>query len=147
MPNAESTPEILYDQQLESTLASVDASEEIAKSLASQLGYDEEETYHIGYAVREAVVNAVVHGNLYSADKRVRLLIERASPWLQVTVEDEGQGFEESRQADPLADENLLSQSGRGILIIRAFMDEVAIGRSASGGTRILMRKSLPPPA
>lgn len=147
MPNAESTPEILYDQQLESTLASVDASEEIAKSLASQLGYDEEETYHVGYAVREAVVNAVVHGNLYSADKRVRLLIERASPWLQVTVEDEGQGFEESRQADPLADENLLSQSGRGILIIRAFMDEVAIGRSASGGTRIVMRKSLPPPA
>jgi serine/threonine-protein kinase RsbW len=147
MPNAESTPEILYDRQLESTLASVDASETIAKSLASQLGYDEEETYHIGYAVREAVVNAVVHGNLYSADKRVRLRVERASPWLQVIVEDEGQGFEESRQADPLADENLLSQSGRGILIIRAFMDEVAIGRSASGGTRVVMRKSLPAPA
>lgn len=146
MPHAESSPEILYDQQLESTLASVDASEEIAKSLAAQLGFDEEETYHIGYAVREAVVNAVVHGNLYSANKRVRLLIERFAPWMQVTVEDEGQGFEESWQADPLADENLLSQSGRGILIIRTFMDEVSIGRTSGGGTRIVMRKSLPPP-
>lgn len=147
MPNAESRPEILYDHQLESTLASVDASEEIAKTLASQLGFDEEQTYHIGYAVREAVVNAVVHGNLYSANKRVRLLVERAAPWMQVTVEDEGMGFEEGRQADPLAVENLLSQSGRGILIIRAFMDEVSIGRTAGGGTRIVMRKSLPPPA
>lgn len=147
MPNAESRPEILYDRRLESTLASVDASEEIAKALAAQLGFDEEETYHIGYAVREAVVNAVVHGNLYSANKRVRLLVERVASWMQVTVEDEGQGFEEGKQADPLADENLLSQSGRGILIIRAFMDEVSIGRAGSGGTRIVMRKSLPPPA
>jgi serine/threonine-protein kinase RsbW len=147
MPNAESTPQILYDQQLESTLANVDASEETARNLAAQLGFGEEEIYHIGYAVREAVVNAVVHGNLYSANKRVRLLVERAGPWLQVTVEDEGQGFEESRQSDPLAEENLLSQSGRGLLIIRAFMDEVVIGRTSGGGTRIVMRKSLPPPA
>ncbi len=147
MPNAESTPEILYDQLLESTLASVDASEEIAKTLAAQLGFDEEETYHIGYAVREAVVNAVVHGNLYSANKRVRLRMERTGPWLQVAVEDEGQGFEEASQADPLAAENLLSQSGRGILIIRAFMDEVSIGRTDQGGTRLVMRKSLPVPS
>jgi serine/threonine-protein kinase RsbW len=144
MPNAESTPEILHDQHLESTLASVDASEEIAKSVALRLGFDEEAVYHIGYAVREAVVNAVVHGNLYSANKRVHLMMERTGQWLQVAVEDEGQGFEEAGQADPLAEENLLSQSGRGILIIRAFMDEVAIGRASGGGTRIVMRKSLP---
>ncbi|MCX7603018.1 MAG: ATP-binding protein [Bryobacteraceae bacterium] len=146
MPNAESTPEILYDQYLESTLASVDASEEAAKSVAERLGYDEEETYHIGYAVREAVVNAVVHGNLYSANKRVRLRMERSGGSLEVIVEDEGQGFEESQQADPLARENLLSQSGRGLLIIRAFMDELRIGRTEAGGTRLWMRKSLPAP-
>lgn len=144
MPNAESTPETLHDQHLESTLASVDASEEIAKTVAARLGFDEESVYHIGYAVREAVVNAVVHGNLYSANKRVHLVMERLDRWLQVAVEDEGQGFEETGQADPLAEENLLSQSGRGILIIRAFMDEVTIGRAPGGGTRILMRKSLP---
>jgi serine/threonine-protein kinase RsbW len=144
MPNAESRPEILYDQFLESTLASVDASEEIAKSAAERAGFDEEETYHIGYAVREAVVNAVVHGNLYSANKRVRLRIERTGGVLQVTVEDQGQGFEEAAQADPLARENLLSQSGRGLLIMRAFMDEVEIGRTSEGGTRLVMRKALP---
>jgi serine/threonine-protein kinase RsbW len=144
MPNAESTPQILYDQQLESTLASVDASEETVRNVAAQLGFGEEDIYHIGYAVREAVVNAVVHGNRYNANKRVRLRIERTGSWLQVTVEDEGQGFEESRQMDPLAAENLLSQSGRGILIIRAFMDEVIFSRAASGGTRVVMRKSLP---
>ncbi len=146
MPNAESRPEILYDQHLESTLASVDASEEIAKDVAARLGFDEEEAYHIGYAVREAVVNAVVHGNLYSANKRVHLRMERAGAWLQVAVEDEGQGFEEGAQADPLAAENLLSQSGRGLLIIRAFMEEVEIARAAGGGTRIVMRKPLPAP-
>lgn len=144
MPNAESRPEILHDQHLESTLASVDASEEIAKAVAARLGFDEEGVYHIGYAVREAVVNAVVHGNLYSANKQVHLVMERAGSWLQVIVEDEGQGFEEASQADPLAEENLLSQSGRGILIIRAFMDEVEIGSAPGGGTRIVMRKSLP---
>lgn len=144
MPNAESRPEILHDQHLESTLASVDASEEIAKAVAARLGFDEECVYHIGYAVREAVVNAVVHGNLYSANKQVHLVMERAGSWLQVIVEDEGQGFEEASQADPLAEENLLSQSGRGILIIRAFMDEVEIGSAPGGGTRIVMRKSLP---
>ena len=144
MPNAESRPEILYDEFLESTLASVDASEEIAKSAAERVGFDEEETYHIGYAVREAVVNAVVHGNLYSANKRVKLRIERTGGALQVTVEDEGQGFEEAAQADPLARENLLSQSGRGLLIMRAFMDEVEIGRTREGGTRLVMRKTLP---
>lgn len=144
MPNAESTPETLHDQHLESTLASVDASEEIAKEVAARLGFNEETVYHISYAVREAVVNAVVHGNLYSANKRVHLVMQRLDRWLQVAVEDEGQGFEETGQADPLAEENLLSQSGRGILIIRAFMDEVMIGRAPGGGTRIIMRKSLP---
>ena len=144
MPNSESTPEILYDQLLESTLASVDASEDIARAVANRLGFDDEDVYHIGYAVREAVVNAVVHGNLYSANKHVRLVMERTGPWLQVSVEDEGQGFEEASQADPLAAENLLSQSGRGILIIRSFMNEVEIGRAPGGGTRIVMRKPLP---
>ena len=144
MPNSESTPEILYDQLLESTLASVDASEDIARAVANRLGFDDEDVYHIGYAVREAVVNAVVHGNLYSANKHVRLVMERTGPWLQVSVEDEGQGFEEAGQADPLAAENLLSQSGRGILIIRSFMNEVEIGRAPGGGTRIVMRKPLP---
>lgn len=144
MPNADSTPVVLVDQRLESSLASVDASEEKAKSVAARLGFNEEDAYHIGYAVREAVVNAVVHGNAYNANKSVRLVMSRRGPVLLVEVEDEGLGFEEAAHSDPLARENLLSQSGRGLLIIRAFMDEVVVEQSPRGGARLVMKKLLP---
>jgi serine/threonine-protein kinase RsbW len=91
------------------------------------------------------MVNAVVHGNGYSANKLVHFVISRSNSSIQILIEDEGQGFVPERQADPLAEENLLNQSGRGIMIIRAFVDEFSIERAATGGTRVFMRKTLPP--
>jgi len=145
MPNADNPPAVIVDQQLESTLESVDSCEERAKTLAAEMGFAEEDAYEIGYAVREAVVNAVVHGNRYSANKTVHFVLSRAAGALQIAIEDEGHGFAPDEQDDPLAAENLLNQSGRGIMIIRAFMDEFAIEKTERGGTRVLMRKSLPP--
>lgn len=143
MQNADTPLTVLVDEYLESSLDSVDACEEKAKDAAAGLGLAEEDAYQVGYAVREALVNAVVHGNQYSANKRVHFVLRRAGGTLQIEVEDEGRGFSPESQDDPLAEENLLNQSGRGIMIIRAFVDELQIAASPHGGTRVVMKKSV----
>jgi serine/threonine-protein kinase RsbW len=143
MQNAENPLTVLVDEHLESSLETVDSCEEKAKDVATGIGFPEEDAYQLGYAVREALVNAVVHGNQYSANKRVHFVLARAGDTLQITIEDEGRGFAPEAQGDPLAVENLLNQSGRGIMIIRAFVDELEIAASPHGGTRVVMKKSL----
>ena len=91
-------------------------------------------------AVREAAVNAVLHGNKYDAAKRVTVSFETTPDGMTVSVRDEGQGLDPETLPDPLIPENLLKQSGRGIFLIRAFMDEVRF-RSLSPGTEITMIK------
>ena len=145
MSNAENPTVVIVDNYLESTLDSVDATEERVKTLASELGFAEDDAYQLGYAVREAMVNAVVHGNGYSANKRVHFVLSRNAVSMGIEIEDEGQGFVAEHQADPLAEENLLNQSGRGIMIIRAFVDEFSIERAGTGGPRVSLKKSLPP--
>jgi serine/threonine-protein kinase RsbW len=87
------------------------------------------------------MVNAVVHGNRYSARKKVHLTIRSASSHLAIVIGDEGAGFDLSSLPDPLAQENLLRQSGRGILLIRAFMDEFDLHPRAGGGTEVRLVK------
>lgn len=143
MQNSDNELKVLVDEHLESSLDSVDSCEEKAKDAACGLGLSEEDAYQVGYAVREALVNAVVHGNQYNANKRVHFVLSRSSDTLQVEIEDEGHGFSPEAQGDPLAEENLLNQSGRGIMIIRAFMDDLQIAVLPHGGTRVVMKKSV----
>jgi serine/threonine-protein kinase RsbW len=145
MSNLENPNNVIVDEYLESSLDSVDSSEERAKVVAEQVGLPEDDAYQVGYAVREAMVNAIVHGNRYSANKRVHFVLSRTESSIQVLIEDEGTGFQPERQADPLAEENLLSQSGRGIMIIRSFVDEFVIEKGEHGGTRVVLRKAIPP--
>ncbi len=128
---------------LESTLESVDKAETMVTSEALKAGFGDEEQAQIGMAVRECMVNAVVHGNGYSNKKKVHLDIERFKEGLAVTVGDEGEGFDVSSVPDPLAPENLLRQSGRGLLLIRAFMDEVDLHPRPGGGTEVRLVKKL----
>lgn len=128
---------------LNSTLESVDVAEEIALKTAREMGFDEDARFQIGLAVRESMVNAVVHGNRYSEYKKIRLSVYRAPDRLTVTVADEGKGFDIDALPDPLADEHLLEQSGRGILLIRSFMDEFQATRLEPGGTEFRLVKYL----
>jgi serine/threonine-protein kinase RsbW len=128
---------------LESTLESVDKAEELVVAEAGKAGCDEEEQSQIGMAIRECTVNAVVHGNRYNKNKKVHLEIERTKEFLAVTIGDEGEGFDINSLPDPLAPENLLRQSGRGILLIKAFMDEFDAHPRAGGGTEVRMVKRL----
>jgi serine/threonine-protein kinase RsbW len=125
---------------LESTLASVNKAEQAATELAAKSGFDEDESGRIAMAVREASVNAVLHGNHYDPTKRVTIAFEVTADALTVSVRDEGQGLDPANVPDPLAPENLLKQSGRGIFLIRAFMDEIRF-RALSPGTEITMVK------
>jgi serine/threonine-protein kinase RsbW len=141
MPERESEEDLTEQTQLDSTLKSVDTAEAIVLKAAKQLGFDEDDQHQIGMAVRECMVNAVVHGNRYSAHKKVHLTVSSVSDGIAVTIGDEGSGFDMNSLPDPLAPENLLKQSGRGILLIRAFMDEFDLHPRAGGGTEVRLVK------
>lgn len=116
--------------RLESTLDSVDTAETLVLEFAQEAGFEEEDLHKIGMAVREAMVNAVVHGNRYNLRKKVHLGVQTVGDRLTVTIRDEGEGFEPKELPDPLAEENLLRQSGRGLLLIKAFVDEFDMRRA-----------------
>lgn len=128
---------------LESTLESVDVAEKIVADLAEQMGFGEDARFQIGMAVRESVVNAVVHGNCYSDHKKVHLAVSTDADRLTIVVRDEGRGFDMDSVPDPLAQENLLNQSGRGILLMKAFMDEFESRRLEPAGTEFKLVKYL----
>lgn len=128
---------------MESTLESVDLADQIAIELAKKAGFNEDDQNSISMAVRECMVNAVAHGNKYNARKSVYLKLEGSLGTLAVTVGDEGNGFNDSDIPDPLAAENLLKQSGRGLLLMRAFMDECEHQQRVPQGTLVRMVKRL----
>lgn len=143
MPERASGEEFKEQHELESTLKSVDTAEAIVMKQAKRLGFEEDDQHQIGMAVRECMVNAVVHGNRYSSHKRVHLEVRSGGGQITVTIADEGAGFDLNSLPDPLAPENLLRQSGRGILLIRAFMDEFDLHRRTGGGTEVRLVKRL----
>jgi serine/threonine-protein kinase RsbW len=131
------------ERALDSTLESVDSAEELAVGAAQRAGFDDDDLMKIGMAVREGMVNAVVHGNRYSGRKKVHLSVTQDPERFQVTIADEGEGFDFEHLPDPLAPENLMATSGRGIFLIRSFMDEFRMRRLDRGGTEVTMGKYL----
>ena len=128
---------------LDSTLDSVETAEDAVLRVAGEIGFPEDDLHQIGMAVRESMVNAVVHGNRYNARKKVHLSVLKAPDRLTVVIADEGEGFDLSNLPDPLAEENLLRQSGRGLLLIKAFVDEFHVRRAQPSGTEVRMVKYL----
>lgn len=129
---------------LDSTLESVNKVEQTALLMASKAGFDPDACDSIGLAVREAAVNAVLHGNQYDPNKKVNVSYEMQGEAFIIKVADQGRGLKEEEVPNPLEPENLLKQSGRGIFLIRSFMDEVRI-RHLQPGTELTMIKHLKP--
>ncbi len=132
-PESALTWEHEFSYTLDSTLETVDSAEQAASRIAAENGFDEEEIMRISMAVREAAVNAVLHGNAYDPGKKVKLDFERTDQDLVITICDQGKGLDPAAIPDPLAPENLMKTSGRGIFLIRSFMDEVDIQPSPTG--------------
>jgi serine/threonine-protein kinase RsbW len=119
----------------------------VSDHLCRRLGFDEDSMHWVGVAIRESVINAIKHGNRNDAGKMVHVdFITSHDPenaGLTISVRDEGEGFEPEEVADPLAPENMLKSSGRGIFLIRSFMDDVQLMKGAEGGMEVRMVKKL----
>jgi serine/threonine-protein kinase RsbW len=131
---------------LETHVESVNLAEEMCLRVAEAAGFSEDECYRIGMSVREGVINAFHYGNQEKPDKKIHLGIDLTTDKMVIHVTDEGKGFLLSDVPDPLAEENLLSTSGRGIFLMRTFMDEFNVVPGRTGGAEIIMSKKLPFP-
>lgn len=125
-------------------MESVEQVEAAADQLARDAGLDEDQRFHITMAVREATINAVLHGNERDPSRPIEVSLENTGKNLVITVADHGHGFDPNKIPDPLAEENLLRTSGRGIFLIRSLMDEVHF-RQLDPGTELTMVKHLTP--
>jgi serine/threonine-protein kinase RsbW len=128
---------------LESNLKNVEVAEEIARRVSGMAGFDEDDQHKIDMAVHESVINAIWHGNKNDTSKQVRLRFDIYRDRLEIRVRDQGNGYDPSLLPDPLAQENLLNVSGRGIFLIRTFMDEYRVERIAGEGTEVVLVKRL----
>ncbi len=125
---------------LESELSSVDPVETKAEALAREAGFDEDTASQIAMVVREAVINAILHGNKKDPAKQVQWSYELSDDALKFKIADEGPGLDPDSVPDPLAPENILRSSGRGIFLMKAIMDEVHF-HQLNPGTEIEMIK------
>ena len=127
--------------KLPSRLDAIDKAVVEAVKFATDADFSDDALYAIDMAVRESVANAVKHGNLLDETKPVEIAFSSSDEDFEITVRDFGSGFEVDQIPDPTDPENLLKNTGRGILFIRNFMDEVEWYIHENGGTVIKMRK------
>ena len=132
-----------------STYEMLDFVQVVSDHLSRGVGLDEDSLHWVSVAIRESVINAIKHGNRNDAAKHVFVEFETATkadvPELAIRIRDQGEGFDPELVANPLDAENLLKSSGRGIFLIRNFMEDVELRRAPEGGMEIRMVKRVQP--
>lgn len=135
--------------EFSSAFEMLDMVQAVSDHIGRAIGFDEEGLHWVGVSLREGVINAIKHGNQNDVAKRVFVdfatTAREHTRELMICVRDQGEGFDPDRLADPLAPENLLKSSGRGIFLIRSFMDDVRLRRAPEGGMEIQMTKRVLP--
>jgi serine/threonine-protein kinase RsbW len=126
---------------LETLIESITLAEEVGVRVAATTGFDDDDQYKIGLAIHEAVMNAYQYGNEQQREKKIKLLFEIFPEKLVIHVTDEGCGFQLADVPDPRDDENMLGDSGRGVLLMKAFMDEFDVLVSDGGCAEVVMAK------
>lgn len=126
---------------LESSLKNVEVADELSRRVTNDAGFPEDEREQIEMAVHESLINAIWHGNKNDESKRVWLRYQIHGDRLEVRIRDQGEGFDLDAIPNPLEEENLLRVSGRGIFLIRSFMDEFQVKKLREGGTEVVMVK------
>jgi serine/threonine-protein kinase RsbW len=142
-PNPMGGAEYEVDIIINSNYKFIDIGHDVVKYLCNLIGFDEDSTHWIILAVREGISNAIKHGNKLDETKKVIVRMKYQNHSLEVTIEDQGQGFEPGNVENPLLPENLLKPTGRGIFYIKSFMDEVGYSFKANHGTVLHMKKKL----
>ena len=133
----EQTTELILPSRVESVAEAAAA----AAKVMSSAGFGEENAFGVDMAVREAVTNAVLHGNRQDETKSVEIAFTVSPVALEITVRDHGLGFDPESVPDPTDQQNVMKTSGRGIFFMRTFMDEVSWSRHPEGGTVVRMTK------
>jgi serine/threonine-protein kinase RsbW len=126
---------------LETLIESIALAEEMGVRIAAAAGFDEDDQYKIGLAVHEGVMNAFQYGNEKRRERKIYVVFELFDEKLVIRVTDQGTGFRLEDVPDPRDDENVLGESGRGVLLMKAFMDEFNVLVSAGGGAEVVMAK------
>ncbi len=135
-----------FHLDLGSRFENIELAQIVLKDTLDQLGVEEDVREGIDLAVREAVANAIKHGNKQDPDKQVHVDLLLEGDELIIRIADEGAGFDPSAVPDPLAPENILRTNGRGILFMRKSVDDVQFSVQPEGGTVVTMRKRLAGP-
>ncbi len=121
----------------------IDLIQVVVDDALERLGLDDDSRHWVGIAIREAVANAIKHGNRQNPDKQVEVELAIAKDQAIIRVGDEGEGFDVQAVSDPLQPENLLKPNGRGIFYMRNFMDEIEYSSRPEGGTLVTLRKQI----
>lgn len=129
--------------RLPSRIESVDEAASQAETFVKDSGLGDDFVSAVDLAVRESVANAVKHGNKFDPEKEVEVTFFRSPKGVEISVRDFGPGFDPEDLADPTDPANLLKASGRGILFMRSFMDEVEWSNHDGGGMVVTMRKAM----
>lgn len=135
--------DVLLDLAIPSRLEAMGAVQARLDAALRRLGLDDDARHRIGLATHEAVINAIVHGNRGDPSRPVEVQLARGGEDLVIRVADRGDGFDPAGVADPLLPENLLRPGGRGLLLMRALMDEVGHTPGMTGGTVATLRRRL----
>lgn len=136
-----SLTEEMTELVLPSRIEAINDAASAAAEFVKRLGLDEDAAYGVDMAVREAVTNAVLHGNRQDEAKVVEVGFKSSSSALEITVRDRGTGFDTETVPDPTDPQNIMKTSGRGMLFMRTFMDEVEWLPHPEGGTVVRMMK------
>jgi serine/threonine-protein kinase RsbW len=126
---------------LETVIESISLAEEVGVCVAAAAGFDEDDQFKIGLVVHECVMNAFQYGNEQCRERKIHVVFELLHEKLVIRVTDQGTGFRLEDVPDPREDANVLGDSGRGILLMKAFMDEFSVVLSATGGAEVVMAK------
>jgi serine/threonine-protein kinase RsbW len=137
-----STPNEI-DVIISSALDNLDLIQILTDCITHSMRFDEDSAHWIGMSVREAVTNAIQHGNKLDLTKKVDIRYEVSPDQLSISVKDQGNGFRADDIPNPLDTDNLLKPSGRGIFYIRTFMDEVEFRSLSQGGMEVHMVKRI----
>lgn len=117
------------------------AVDDFIEGFLREYGTGESVVADIAISVSELVNNAIVHGNKVTEDAIVSVAIVRDGDSVTISVTDEGGGFNPTEIDDPLKDENLLKEVGRGIFIVESLMDKVEITPTQNGTTVSISKK------
>jgi serine/threonine-protein kinase RsbW len=128
---------------LASRFENIEVAERALVDLCQRAGCGDDEEYWLVTALREAVANAVRHGNDHDPNRVVRVAYSINNSTVTIRVEDEGEGFNPEEIPNPTDPENLLRPSGRGIFYMRQFMNQVEFSTTPAGGTAVVMVKNL----